>query len=107
MTIDFDKIPEKTIQAFKGGDKEIGMRAYDDGAKKIMKLRLQPGASIGLHTHTDNCEIIFPICGQGTAVCDNVQEAVVPGSAHYCPKGSAHTLRNDGDTDLVIYAVVG
>lgn len=107
MTIRFDDIEEAIVPNFKGGDKEIGMRVYDDGSKKIMRLRLQPGASIGLHTHTDNCEIIYPVSGHGIAICDGVAEEVVPGTAHYCPKGSAHTLRNDGDTDLVLNAVVG
>lgn len=107
MKIEFDKITEKIMPHFKDGDKEIGMRAYDDGKKKIMCLRILPGASIGLHTHADNCEIIFPISGHGVAICDGAQEAVEPGSAYYCPMGSTHTLRNTGDTDLVVYAVVG
>ncbi len=107
MKIDLDKIPEQIIPHFKDGDKEIGMRAFDDGQKKIMRIRIMPGASIGMHTHVDNCEIIFPISGHGVAICDGVQEDVVPGGAYYCPKGSTHTLRNVGDTDLVIHAVVG
>lgn len=107
MTIQFDKIEEVMVPNFKGGEGEIGMRVCDDGAKKIMRLRVLPGSSIGTHTHTDNCEIMFPVSGHGVAVCDGVTEEVMPGRVHYCPKGSTHTLRNDGDTDLVLHAVVG
>ena len=28
------------------------------------------------------------------------------GQAHYCPKGHSHSLRNDGDEDLVFFAII-
>lgn len=107
MTIDFNKINENINYQFKGGNLAAHMRVFDDGANKIMKIRLEPGASIGVHTHTDNCEIIYCIAGHGMALCDGTEENIEPGQVHYCPKGSSHTLRNDGNEELIIFAVVG
>ncbi len=107
MIIDFNEIPETINYGFKGGDLTANMRVFDDGFHKIMKIRLEPGASIGEHTHTDNCEIMYCISGHGKAVCDGVEEILKPGKSHYCPKGCTHTLRNAGNEDLVIFAVVG
>ena len=56
MIINFDKIEEKSIEGFKGGEGTFLTRMADDGNVKIMRNVLKPGSSIGTHTHTDNCE---------------------------------------------------
>lgn len=106
MLIDFEKIPEKVIPNFKGGEKEFAVRMFDDGDNRIMRGRLAPGASIGLHTHMDSCEIVFVISGEGKMLCDGVYEPLSAGSCTYCPDGHEHSLINDGGEDLVFYAVV-
>lgn len=106
MIIDFNKISEEKIPAFKGGNLEFNVKSFSDGNVKIMKGRLEPGASIGTHTHTDNCEVIFVCKGSGTAVCDGKEEHVEAGLCHYCPKGSTHTLCNTGEGSLEFFAVV-
>lgn len=107
MLIDFDKIPEVVNSNFKGGDIAANIRAFDDGMKKIMRIRLERGASIGQHTHTDNSEIFYCLSGKGEVVCNGETESLSPGQAHYCPNGCTHTLRNIGDEDLVVFAIVG
>ena len=37
---------------------------------------------------------------------DDVVETVGPGQVHYCPKGHAHYMANDGTEDLVFFAIV-
>lgn len=106
MKINFEEIQEKTIPHFKDGNKEVNARIVDDGKAKIMKMRLEPGASIGLHSHTENAEVIFIISGTGTAITDGVSEKVSAGEAVYCPKGHSHTLINDGSAPLTFNAVV-
>ena len=51
MIIDFPNIPEQRLPNFKGGEKEYIARMFFDGQNRIMYGRLEPGASIGLHTH--------------------------------------------------------
>ena len=82
------------------------MRIYNDELGKIMKGRLIPGASIGLHTHETNSEIIYVLEGQGKVLYDGAYETLSAGSCHYCPKGHAHSLINDSTADLVFFAVV-
>ena len=38
---------------------------------------------------------------------DSGVEEVCAGLCHYCPAGHEHSLINDGEVDLVFYAVVG
>lgn len=106
MKIDFTKIEENAIPAFKGGEKEFNVRMYTDAKNKIMKGRLVPGASIGLHTHLGNSEIMFITKGSGHVLYDGEKIALSEGDVHYCPEGHAHSLVNDGCSDLEFSAVV-
>ena len=106
MRIDFTAMEEQIIPHMRDGEKEVAMRTYTDGQCKIMKGRLIPGASIGLHTHETNSEIIYVLEGQGKVLCDGVYEPLDSGSCHYCPKGHSHSLINDSTADLLFFAVV-
>lgn len=110
MLIDFKNMEEKSIPNFKGGEKQYDVKMFDHEANKIMHGRLVPGASIGYHTHTDNCEIIYILSGEGTVIGDKEKGEedmpAVVGQAYYCPKGFSHSLVNTGDEDLIFFAVV-
>lgn len=106
MLIDFDKIIHTTIEGFRGGEKNTRMAVYTDNTNRIMKVTLRPGASIGLHRHTTSSEIVFVITGTGIMTCDGEEEQLRAGLCSYCPLGSEHTLRNEGEDELVFYAIV-
>ena len=106
MKILFDAMPETVLENFCGGEKELRVNMYIDPNGKILRGRLVPGASIGLHTHETSSEIIYYLSGSGKVICDGEEERVSAGDCHYCPKGSAHTMINDGEEDLVFFAVV-
>lgn len=113
MIIDFSKMDVTVLPNFKGGEKEFAANMFFDGTNRIFKGVLVPGATIGMHTHDDSCEVIFILSGHGTIVeKDPVAEsetvsAVGPGDCLYCPKGHSHSLQNtSADGDLVFYAVV-
>mgnify|MGYP003302844687 CR=1 FL=1 len=106
MKIDFSKIEEAIIPGFKGGEKEFAARMFFDGANRIMKARLIPGASIGMHTHEDSAEIMFITKGSGSVIYDGTKIRLDEGDVHYCPKGHTHSLINDSDADLEFSAVV-
>lgn len=107
MIIDFDKMDEKVIPEFRGGEKEARTRMHTDDENKIAKFVLVPGASIGMHTHESNSETVYILSGRGRALYDDGCEEVTAGTCHYCPKGHAHSLINDGEEDLVFFAVIG
>ncbi len=105
--IDFNNIPETPMPEFQGGRGVTKMRIWnEDGANKIMRITLEPGCSIGMHRHESTSEIIYVISGSGDAVLDGVSETVAAGQSHYCPQGSEHTFANNGECDLVFFAVV-
>ena len=106
MLIDFDAMEETVIPHMRGGEKEVAARMHVDGLNRIMRSRLIPGASIGLHTHTDSSEIIYFLSGTGRVLCDGAYETVSAGSCHYCPKGHAHSVINDSGEELTFFAVV-
>lgn len=106
MKIDFDSMAEQALPAFKGGEKRFDVKMFTDGLNKIMKGRLVPGASIGMHTHTDSSEIICITGGTGHVLYDGEKIALAAGDVHYCPKGHTHSLVNDSGADLEFFAIV-
>ena len=79
---------------------------FTDPGVKIMRGRLEHGASIGLHTHEGNSEIVFILEGKGKMLCDGRYEELSAGSCTYCPEGHEHSLINDSMGDLIFFAVV-
>ena len=106
MKIDFDAIPVAVTPNMKGGEKEVASRRFQDELGGILKGKLIPGASIGLHTHESNYEVIYIVSGCGTMLCDGVEEALTPGVCHYCAQGHTHKLMNTGTEPLTVFAVV-
>lgn len=106
MNINFEKIEEEVIPHFCGGEKEVYMKKYADGNNKIVKIRLLPGATIGMHTHEINSETIYVLKGQGRVLYDDASEDLSEGSCHYCPQGHAHSLINNSDDELIVFAVI-
>lgn len=106
MKLEFNKLELKVMKNFNGGEKELSANMYIDENIKIFKGKLIPGASIGLHTHTDSSEIIYILSGIGTILCNGKEETLKPGDAHYCPMNSSHTFINKTDEDIEFFAVV-
>ena len=107
MIIDFRQMEETILPNFKGGQKEFAANMFFDGTNRIFRGRLVPGATIGMHTHEDSCEVIFILEGKGVIVEDDATSAVSAGDCLYCPKGGRHSLQNTSEeADLVFYAVV-
>ena len=106
MIIDLNTWEEQVIPNFRGGEKEITVRMFQDDFNKIVHGILKSGATVGLHTHETDSEIIYILQGTGTVLYDGTYEPVSAGVCHYCPKGHEHSLINDSEADLVFFAVV-
>lgn len=106
MLINFNKVEETIIPHFRGGEKNTAVHMVTDDKNKIMYGRLEPGASIGMHTHETSSEIIYITGGSGKVICDGETETLEKGMCHYCPKGHEHSLINDSSADLLFFAVV-
>lgn len=106
MLIRFCEIQEVELKSFKGGMYALNAKMHMDEQNKILRGRLIPGASVGMHRHEDSSEIIFLVGGRAKSICDGKEELLFVGDCHYCPKGSEHCLINVGEEDLLFYAVV-
>lgn len=115
MILKFDEMELSHLPAFKGGEKEFAANMFFDGTNRIFKGRLIPGASIGVHTHEDSCEVIFILSGNGRLyekgpAAEDLPEYkdVTAGDCLYCKKGQTHSLMNPetSESDLIFYAVV-
>ena len=88
--INFDELKEYCISQMNGGIGETKAKMFNDGKIKIMLSTLEVGCSIGEHEHKTSCEVIY----------------VLSGECHYCPKGSKHSIVNNGKAVLVMFDVV-
>jgi mannose-6-phosphate isomerase-like protein (cupin superfamily) len=70
------------------------------------ELVLPPGASIGLHDHTDEDEIYLIQKGQGLMLDDGKEFPVETGDAILTGQGASHSIKNTGADDLVVTAVI-
>ena len=106
MIIDFNEIQEIANPQFKGGEGDTLFRTYNDGQNKIMRGRLEPGCSIGYHSHETNSEIIYILSGAARCLYDDGEERLIPGQCHYCPKGHSHSLINASATEPLTFIAV-
>ena len=106
MKLDFVSMEETIIPHFKDGEKEIAAKMFFDGTNRLLHGRLVPGASIGTHCHDTSSEVIYILSGTATVLCYGQSVILTPGQCHYCPKGSTHTMKNNGTDDLIFFAVV-
>ena len=102
----FQEMPDTVLEHFKGGEGSTITKMFADDLNRIFIGRLQPGRSIGMHTHDTSSEVIYVLEGVGTTILDGVTEILQPGDCSYCKKGGTHTLMNKGEADLVFFAVV-
>lgn len=106
MIINFEQMEEKRLPEFKGGAGELIAKMHTDDLSKILYGRLEPGSSIGMHTHETNSEIIYILSGTASILYDEENEELAAGGCHYCPKGHSHSMSNQGEQDLVFFAVI-
>ena len=65
--------------------------------------RIGPGVTLPLaHSHTDIEEIVFVLEGEGEMWMEGSTCTVTQGDSVFYPAGSKHTVRNTGDTTLVL-----
>ena len=81
MKVEFGAMEETAIPGFKGGEGVTHARMFADGCNRIMRGRLEPGCSIGLHTHEGSSEIVYVLSGTGKALYGGGEERLAPGTA--------------------------
>ncbi|NLG25547.1 MAG: cupin domain-containing protein [Clostridiales bacterium] len=70
------------------------------------ELSLQPGESIGYHTHEGETEFYYFLSGSGRVSDDGEFFAVGAGDSMCTPSGHGHSVENVGDGELRFVAVI-
>ena len=107
MIIRLEEIEEVAQPHVWDGEGTVYLRRYvDEKGNKFMLVRVLPGCSIGLHTHTTNMEVCRILSGHAKVLYDGEVYPLAPGDVHYCPQGHSHSVFNDGDEEMEMYCVV-
>lgn len=107
MMLDFQAAEAAVVPHFKGGEGQAVVRkAVEDEMGRVLTLELPVGSSIGLHTHTGNCEIIHVLAGRGVCHDDGTEVTLEAGMTHYCPEGHTHGIENTGSEPLVLLGIL-
>lgn len=106
MIFDYDGMEWKSIPNFNGGELCADMKSYLDENNRFLMGKLEPGASIGIHTHENDSEIVYALQGEAVVTMDGEKEILKAGCAHYCPMGHSHGMKNESDETFIMFAVV-
>lgn len=106
MLVDFNELKEIPLSNLDGENGNVHAKMFMCDNYKIVTSRLEEGAHIGVHIHDTSCEINYVLRGNGVAFINDVVELLKPGTCHYCPKGSSHSIHNTGIEELVLFTVV-
>ena len=72
--IDVNKIELSVLENFKGGEKATEAHMFVDENNRMLMGRLVPGASIGLHRHEGNSEVVLIKKGTGKVLFPNITD---------------------------------
>lgn len=105
-------MPFEQIERFKGGAGTLVTRSMHGPeelkgyGRKFGFSVLNPGCSIGLHTHCGDSETYYIISGKGRYNDNGVWCEVGPGDMTYCDDGESHALECLGDEPLSFIALI-
>lgn len=109
------KRPEQTNEVRKnmrGGPGEVKIRHHlnkeeiNARCRLCAELILAPGAGIGEHQHIDEDEIFIIQKGRGVVVDGGKEFEISAGDSILTGKGASHSIKNTGNKDLVITAII-
>ena len=76
------------------------------GMRLCAQLVIPPGAGIGPHTHAEEDEVYIIIRGTGILDDGTTQTSVTAGDSILTGNGESHAIRNEGDENLELIAVI-
>lgn len=69
--------------------------------KSVGLVRLEPGASVGEHSHDGDEDFYYCIAGTGIVVDNGVEHPFTPGTLQITRHGESQAIKNTGETELV------
>lgn len=81
-------------------------KGLNDKGRLFAVFSLEPGSSIGKHTHIDESEIYFILDGEGLVYDNGKDETVTSGDVVMTKSGETHSIKNVGQTVLNFIALI-
>lgn len=69
--------------------------------KSVGVVRLEPGASVGEHSHQGDEDFYYCLSGTGVVVDNGVEHPFTPGTLQITRSGESQAIQNTGETELV------
>jgi mannose-6-phosphate isomerase-like protein (cupin superfamily) len=85
---------------------KVSPKTVGAGRMAMGHQRLGPGASIPVHLHEHQDEILFVHAGRGIAVFNRARVPVQTGSTIFAGRGAWHGVENTGHADLHLIWIV-
>jgi len=74
--------------------------------RMLAEVTLQPGSSIGKHSHENETEYYIILSGSGTADDNGKETKITAGDTIVTGNGAFHSIANTGSVPLVFHAVI-
>lgn len=84
----------------------LGKEELKDKGRLYAEVTLEPGCSVGYHTHHNESETYYILSGEGNYDDDGRIRPVKAGDITYTPDGHSHGLSNSGTENLVFMALI-
>ena len=106
MIINVNKIVPEAAEEVSGGIGTVQAHKLLDffpgsAIKSVGLVRLEPGASIGPHSHNGEEDFYFCISGTGIVIDNGQEHSFTPGVLQITRDGETQAIRNNGETELV------
>lgn len=108
-----EQMVRETKEQLRGGNGTVELmhlfkpdEMHNKNAKLMARFTLNPGCSVGLHSHDADEEIYYILKGNATVNDNGVKKEVFPGVAVITGGGATHALENTGDEPLEFIALI-
>jgi mannose-6-phosphate isomerase-like protein (cupin superfamily) len=106
MITNVNKVIPEIAEGVRGGVGSVTAHKLLDlfpgsAIKSVGIVRLEPGASVGDHSHSGEEDFYYCISGSGIVVDNGVEYPFTPGTLQITRDGESQAIRNTGETELV------
>ena len=112
MIISNNDFTKEIRENMRGGDGTVEMTGFvtpeelNNKGRLFGTIKLKPGCGIGYHVHENETESFYFAAGEGTADDNGTIIKVRAGDTLVTKSGQGHSIKNDGDTPLVLIATI-
>ena len=107
-----DEQEKEVRENMRGGNGQVVIRHFfkkeeiNAPCRLCAELSIPPGGSIGVHEHLNEDEIFIIQKGKGIISSEGREVEVEAGDSIMTGRGASHAVKNTGDEDLLITAVI-